>query len=263
MEQNQLKELAEGTRKILQTLNPLEAKIVRLSFGLEEKKPKTDAEIAKSLGIPAPFVEEYRTRALRKLRHPAHSEALRDYLNKKPIPLKHVGVVVPQAIEEIRRLSPELLDRLRSKTNDIGKLKADVFEHLVAELLASRGFHDVRMVGRNQKTSADILAAKHVSDVGEHRYFVEVKRWKDRIGVEVIDRVYGVMLSERKDFGWSAGMVVSVVGFKKFRKYTVEDIRNLGIFLKDRDDLLQWLNEYKESENGLWIPDENRKGNLA
>ena len=56
MEQNQLKELAEATRKILQTLNPLEAKIVRLSFGLEEKKPKTDAEIAKSLGIPAPFV---------------------------------------------------------------------------------------------------------------------------------------------------------------------------------------------------------------
>lgn len=256
MNRDKLSRLQEATRKALATLNPLEAKILRLSFGLEGKHSKNNAEIAQSLGIPSGFVREYRNRALRKLRHPARARLLFEYFKQEAesVPHKHVEIVVPRAIEEVEKLTPQLLDRLRSKTNDLEKLKADVFEHLVAELLASRGFHDVRLVGRNQKTSADILAGKYVDDIGEHRYFVEVKRWKDRIGVDVIDRVYGAMLSERHDFGWSAAMVVSIVGFKKFRKYTVEDIRNLGIFLKDRNDLLKWLVEYKENKNGLWVP---------
>ena len=49
-------------------------------------------------------------------------------------------------------------------------------------------------------------------------------------------------------------MIVSIVGFKKFRKYTRQDVANLGIYLKDRDGLLVWLNEYEENPNGLGLP---------
>ena len=132
----------------------------------------------------------------------------------------------------------------------------------MAELLASRKFREVRLVGKNQKTSADIFATKYVDDIGEHRYFVEVKRWKDRIGVEVIDRVYGAMIAEKKDYGWSAAMVVSIVGFKKFKKYSVDDIRNMGIYLKDREDLLKWLDEYEENQSGLLVPREHTRDPL-
>lgn len=260
MKRDKLNTDVEAASKILNTLNPLEAKILRLSFGIGGAQFTNDADMAESLCIHTEFVREFRTRALRKLRHPIHSEVLREYLEQIAVQDKHVDIVVPKAVEEIDNLSPQLLDRLRSQTNDIERLKADVFEHLVAELLASRGFREIRLVGRNQKTSADILAAKFVGDIGEHRYFVEVKRWKDRIGVEVIDRVYGAMLAEKKDFGWSAAMVVSIVGFKKFRKYTVDDVRNLGIYLKDRDDLLKWLDEYEENPKGLWVPKENAAG---
>lgn len=248
--------LAEVTNEIIDTLNPLEANILRRSFGLESNQLENDGEIAKSLGIPLEFVEEYRKRGLRKLRHPPLSEVVRGYLEQKAAPQKHVEIIVPKAIEEVNNLTPQLLDRLRSKTDDIVKLKPDVFEHLVAELLASpcRKFREVLLVGRNQKTSADIFATKYVDDIGEHRYFIEVKRWKDRIGVQVIDRVYGAMIAEKKNYGWSAAMVVSIVGFKKFSKYSVDDIRNMGIYLKDRDDLLTWLNEYKENQSGLWVP---------
>lgn len=254
MESESKEKLVEATRKFLEALNPLEAAILRRSYGIATEHAEDDSEIAAALGIPIAFVEEYRVRALRRLRHPSRADVLSDHLGQQSLDTRHVQAIVPKAIGEIGELTPDLLDRLRSKTDDIEKLKPDVFEHLVAELLASRGFHNVKLVGKDQNTSADILATKYIDDVGEHRYFVEVKRWKDRIGVDVIDRVYGARISEQSKFGWSAAMVVSIVGFKKFRKYTVDDIRNMGVYLKDRDDLLMWLNEYQMNKNGLWVP---------
>ena len=97
----EISKLAEVTREIIDTLNPLEAQILRRSFGLENNHNENDGEIAKSLGIPVEFVEEYRNRGLRKLRDPARSEALRDYLEQKAIPPKHVEIIVPKAIEEV------------------------------------------------------------------------------------------------------------------------------------------------------------------
>jgi restriction endonuclease Mrr len=247
-------DFTEATSKILESLNPLEAEILRQSFGIGSEQVEDDSEIAAALEIPVEFVEEYRARALRKLHHPSRSDALHALLEHVSLHEEHVEIIVPKAIEEIGELTPQLVDDLRSKTNNIAKLKPNVFEHLVAELLASRCFYNVKLVGTNKNTSADIFAAKYIDDVGEHRYFIEVKRWKDRIGVEVIDRVYGARISEQSKFGWSAVMIVSIVGFKKFRKYTMEDIHNMGIYLKDKEDLITWLDEYKENENGLYVP---------
>lgn len=87
-------------------------------------------------------------------------------------------ILAPKAIEEIRALRPELLDRLRSRIDDLQKLRPDVVERVVAELLPIRGFHYVQWVGRNPRTSADIVAARYVDAGGEHVYFVEVKRWR-------------------------------------------------------------------------------------
>jgi len=259
MDNENFDQLAEATRKALDTLNPLEAAILRQSFGIEYEKIQNDGEIARALDIPAAFVEVYRVRALRKLRHPARSMLFNELMEWEATPKKHVEIVIPKAIEEIEKLTPQLLERLHANTDNIEKLQPDVFEHFVAELLASRGFKNVRLIGREKKTSADIFATKYVDDVGEHKYFVEVKRWKDRIGVEVIDRVYGAMIAENSRYGWTAAMIVSIVGFKNFRKYTRDDIHNLGIYLKNRDDLLFWLDEYKINENGLLVPVENAR----
>jgi hypothetical protein len=133
-------------------------------------------------------------------------------------------ILVPKGIEEISELRPELLDRLRTRIDDLQKLRSDMVEQIVAELLASRGFHYVRWVGRNPRTSADIIAAQYVDAGRECVYFVEVKRWKERVGVQAIDHVYGAMLAERPRMGWHAAMVVSLYGFKSFRKYSREDL---------------------------------------
>lgn len=117
----------------------------------------------------------------------------------------------------------------------------------------------MRLVGSNPLTSADIFASIYPEPLGsEIRFFVEVKRWKDKIGIEVIDKVLGALIGERETFGWHAGMIVSIAGFKDFKKYTPERIRLKGIELKDKDDLLRWLKDYKQSRNGLWLPSSDK-----
>ena len=83
--------------------------------------------------------------------------------------------------------------------------------------------------------------------------FVETKRWKDRVGVEVIDRVYGAFLGEKTTFGWHIAMVVTVSGFTEMDKYTPEQLRMMRISLKDGDDIRRWLKDYRFNQSGLWL----------
>jgi Restriction endonuclease len=169
---------------------------------------------------------------------------------------RELPVELTPVVETIRKLTPELIRHLKKNEDDLRKIDPHVFEHLVAEFLASRGFRDVRLVGTNSQTAADIYAAQVNDSIGiEHRYFIEVKRWKDKVGVEVIDRVHGALLAERARFGWHAAIIVSASGFKAFEKYTLYQLRMMGIELKDRGDLLQWLKDYKQRADGLWLPD--------
>jgi len=162
-------------------------------------------------------------------------------------------------IEKVEALTPELLRVLKESPVELNDLRWDVFEHLVAELLAQQGFEDVRLVGRDSQTGADIFAAKHVGGVNtELRFFVEVKHRKGAAGIEVIDQVIGAIVSERERFGWHAGLIVSSGGFKNFKRATRPQISLKGVELRDRDDLFQWLADYHPNCGGLWLPSPTR-----
>lgn len=142
------------------------------------------------------------------------------------------------------------------------KIDPFVFEHLVAEFLKQRGFDDVRWVNRDPNTSADIYAERRVDSIAKSkRYFVEAKRQKKRIGVGVIDGVHGAMIGERETgkCDWNAALIVSVIGFKEFKKYTRSQIEMMGIQLKDERDLDKWLREYQPNNGRLWLPDPPRR----
>jgi hypothetical protein len=62
------------------------------------------------------------------------------------------------------------------------------------------------------------------------------------------------MLMEQRDYGWSAAMIVSLVGYTKQRKITSETLTRLNVSLKQKDDLLCWLKEYEPKGGGLWLP---------
>jgi hypothetical protein len=86
------------------------------------------------------------------------------------------------------------------------------------------------------------------------KFFVEVKRWKDSIGIEVINSVLGAFLGEKEKHGWNAAMIVTVGGFCEFDKWSREELEMKGLFLKDRQDLLRYLDGYEQSAGGLWLP---------
>ena len=89
-----------------------------------------------------------------------------------------------------------MIAHLKSHKDDIERINPEVFEHLVAEFLAAGGFDDVRLVGRNRRTQADIFAATKVGAFGvPMRLFVEAKRWRNRVGMEVINQVFGAYLT--------------------------------------------------------------------
>jgi DNA-directed RNA polymerase specialized sigma24 family protein len=215
------------------------------------------AEIAQESGIPLKTVY----RLLRKMQGSLLEESLSEIqsikkLEKESGNNKITSLELIQVIETVKKLTPGLIAHLQSHESDLERLRWDVFEHLVAEFLASGGFHDVRLVGRNPQTSADIFAAHFIDFIGmKVRYFIEVKRWKKKVGVNIIDQVYGAMVNEREKFGWHAAMIVSLVGYKDFEKYDRQSLALKGIVLKDRDDLLMWLRGYKRNSNGLWLPE--------
>jgi len=115
------------------------------------------------------------------------------------------------------------MQHLRKHSDDLSYLQPHVFEQLVAELLAAVGWDDVRLVGRDPTTSADILAGYFNPTSGLRvRVFVETKRWRARIGVEVFNAVLGAMISERDTFGWHQAYIFALGGAATTRKLTPE-----------------------------------------
>lgn len=67
--------------QILNGLAAREAGIIRLRFGLEDGEPKTLAEIAEVYGVTRERIRQIEAKVMKKLRHPARSQAIRDYLD--------------------------------------------------------------------------------------------------------------------------------------------------------------------------------------
>jgi len=60
----------EVIEQVLSTLQPREALVIKLRFGLCDGCPTTLAQIGKKLGISRERVRQIEAEALRKLRHP-------------------------------------------------------------------------------------------------------------------------------------------------------------------------------------------------
>jgi DNA-binding CsgD family transcriptional regulator len=258
--------IAQAVDAALVTLTPREEIVMRMRLGLNpQEQDYSWQRIADHLGVSRYKIRKVEAKALRKLRHPSRSRLLHDFwtsqqegqserwLVQRSSPDRRIELV--PVIETVKRLEPSLIAHLQKNHDDLRKIRPDVFEHLIAEFLASQGFDDVRLVGRNRRTSADIYAAIFIPKVDiPIKFFVEVKRWKDVVGIEIINQVLGAYLGERERFGWHAAMIVTVGGFADMEKWTREEMELKGVVLKDRNDLLRYLENYKQNENGLWLP---------
>lgn len=244
--------------ELFYTLSPREERVIKMRFGLG-RDIHTQKSVAEHFNVSTTRIREIEAKALRKLRHPSRANLIKMYLDEAYRRIHEPNIIpaeLTDVIEQIKKLTPQLIAHLQKHEEDLSKIHPRVFEHLIAEFFASWGFKDVRLVGANPRTSADIYAANVINPVGiEQRYFIEVKRWKHKVGIGVINQVIGAMISEREQFGWHASMIVTVAGFTDFEKWNREQLKLKGVELKDRDDLLMWLSNYKENKNGLWLPE--------
>ena len=66
--------------RVLETLGPREADVLRLRFGLDDRGDHTLEEVGQMYGLTRERIRQIEAKALRKLRHPSRSEQLRSFL---------------------------------------------------------------------------------------------------------------------------------------------------------------------------------------
>lgn len=73
--------LKEQLMEVLSGLTEREQKVLRLRFGLDDGRARTLEEVGKEFDVTRERIRQIEAKALRKLRHPARSKILRDYLD--------------------------------------------------------------------------------------------------------------------------------------------------------------------------------------
>ena len=72
--------LAEQIRKVLSTLTPREERVLRMRFGIGEKADHTLEEVGHEFTVTRERIRQIEAKALRKLRHPARSRKLKNFV---------------------------------------------------------------------------------------------------------------------------------------------------------------------------------------
>jgi RNA polymerase primary sigma factor len=73
--------LREQVRNVLGFLTDRERAVIEMRFGLHDGKDHTLEEVGREFGVTRERIRQIEAKALRKLRHPSRSKALRDYLS--------------------------------------------------------------------------------------------------------------------------------------------------------------------------------------
>ncbi len=248
--------ILEKLENLFKTLSYREREVIKLLYGLGDGYSYTYEEIGRIFKVSTSTIRRVEKKAIRKLqKSPEAADLLLQSEEAEKDKGAEIQLELQETLESIRELSVELLLYLKDHPDNLIKLPSNIFEQLVAECLASKGFDEIKLVGKNPHTAADIFAIEKSSKSGSRiRYFIEVKRWKDKVGVEIIDRIYGAFQSEKITWGWHIAMVVSLAGFKKMFKYSPRILELMGVELRNKDDVVAWLNDYRPSDKGLWMP---------
>lgn len=72
--------LREELESALATLSEREQEVIQLRYGLTDGTPHTLEEVGEQFGVTRERIRQIETKAIRRLRHPARSKKLRDYL---------------------------------------------------------------------------------------------------------------------------------------------------------------------------------------
>ena len=157
----------------------------------------------------------------------------------------HLDEFDEEEIDEVQLI--EVVTHAKAVIQDIYKnhnlldtLNSRLFEEIVAELLDHKGF-EVNLTKRTRDGGYDILA---LSTVGGFpiKFLVECKRWKDKVGIEIIRSFCDVIEEENAN----KGIIVTTSYFSKDVKENQEQKRGHILDLRNRNDVIQWVSDYHQ-----------------
>jgi RNA polymerase primary sigma factor len=73
--------LKDKLNEVLTELTDREERVIRLRYGLDDGRNHTLEEVGKEFGVTRERIRQIEAKAIKKLRHPARSKQLRDYLD--------------------------------------------------------------------------------------------------------------------------------------------------------------------------------------
>jgi RNA polymerase primary sigma factor len=74
--------LREQTQSVLKTLTPREEKVLKMRFGVGGGSEHTLEEVGQNFTVTRERIRQIESKALRKLRHPSRSKALRIFMGE-------------------------------------------------------------------------------------------------------------------------------------------------------------------------------------
>lgn len=102
---------------------------------------------------------------------------------------------------DISIVNKSILDKIKSRPEDVYNLTPRQFEEMVAELMTKRGYN-VDLTKHTRDGGKDLIIANH-SDIGDFMYYVECKRYAahNPIGVNLIRELAGTISADRVTAG--------------------------------------------------------------
>jgi restriction system protein len=158
--------------------------------------------------------------------------------NQIQIPERQLITIVKPKLVVVNE---RILERLRSRPEDIHQIGHRKFEELVAELLHDMNF-DVELTQATRDGGRDVLAYWN-SPLGRLLMLVEAKKHRpDRpVGIQLVRTLYGTLMDEQAN----SAMLVTTADFSPdARKFEAK--HNWQLALKNYTDLVEWIDNYKK-----------------
>jgi len=148
----------------------------------------------------------------------------------------HAAAVCEPLVREFRLDAQDVAvcDALQVLSRDphrLVELHPERFEHIAAEYLRAQGLI-VTSVARVRSSGGDLIAV----DRNGSRFLVEVKRWRDAVGIEVVWKLVGAMWEHE----FEVGMVIASGSFTRDAQAS-KAVTTRRVALKDFEDLASWL----------------------
>lgn len=156
-----------------------------------------------------------------------------------------------QLIEVVSVITSELILYLKKHPEAMYQIKPRQFEELIAEILASYGWQ-VDLTPATRDGGYDIYAISPIKGHETTSWIIECKKNapENKVGLDIVRALYGL----RMDLQIANAMLATTSDFS--RDARIYKASRYDLKLKDYQDILEWINQYRPNPNGkLYIKD--------